>query len=93
MSHRLQEFWEKDDDARCSFGGCTRKAAKDAPAEFPFPQRVGAMRGTPEHSTITDFENTVCANERGNLLDLMLNGGARGFSMKVGMSASGLGCA
>jgi len=33
---------------------------------------------------MTDFNNTLCANERGNVLDLLLNGGGRGFRMKVG---------
>jgi len=62
-------------------GKFTLAKAKEAPEAFPFPQRAGRLRGTPEHHPITDFENTIYADERGKFIDLMVAGDARGYGL------------
>lgn len=54
-----------------------------APDRYPFPETVGALRGTPMHKTVSKFDNAIFGNERGNFLDLAVNGKERGFSMRV----------
>lgn len=76
------QFWKKDKDLTTCCGKVTLAKAKEAPEAFPFPQRAGSLRGTPEHHPITDFDNTIYANECGKFLDLMMAGEARGYTME-----------
>ncbi|EGD75486.1 hypothetical protein PTSG_06560 [Salpingoeca rosetta] len=98
MHPPLDTFWKKGKDTSlCSLCGFNppckslRWPADEAPEQFPFPWRVGGLRGTPEHRPFTDFENAIMANERGWWLGLVMHGNKRGFRLrfKTGKQANG----
>lgn len=78
----------------CDCTGCCLGLAKSHRGEsteplvaplnrFPFPETIGALRGTPMHTTISNFDNTIYGNEHGEILDLAINGKERGFSVRM----------
>lgn len=80
----LREYWNPKKPGGCC--GLYKAKLLDPPNSedqiSPFPQTFHKMRGTPEFDPFTDFSNAIFANDRGGVIDNLVNGRARGFRLR-----------
>lgn len=76
----LRDYWNPQIEKRCQKP--IPVPAPNGDDVKPFPYTKSGVRGTPQHTPFTDFENAIFANERGSLFDQVINGGSRGFHLR-----------